>query len=183
MQFYHTTQCHRCRKSWGSVQLASSWSESWPWWGRCSGLACATACSSCCQYPATLHCHWRGVGRHSTGHNQLYVKEMCCTAWGKWWSRQMLTFLNPWNLPDKTAHFRPIVYIEKVFDFFISSHEKWEWKQKCCVYIFVQCICLCYYYSIDQNKPLTIKHLISLRRFVKWILRSAYPFGKGSPGF
>ncbi len=54
-----------------------------------------TACSSSCQYPATSHSHWRGVNQHSTGHNQqpdqLYVKEMCCTAWGKWWSHQILT--------------------------------------------------------------------------------------------
>ncbi len=38
---------------------------------------------------------WRGVDQHSTGHNQqpdqLYAKEMCCTAWGKWWSHQILT--------------------------------------------------------------------------------------------
>ncbi len=54
-----------------------------------------TACSSSCQYPATSHSHWRGVDQHSTGHNQqpdqLYAKEMCCTAWGKWWSHQILT--------------------------------------------------------------------------------------------
>ncbi len=39
--------------------------------------------------------HWRGVDQHYSGHNQqpdqLYVKEMCCTAWGKWWSHQILT--------------------------------------------------------------------------------------------
>ncbi len=49
-----------------------------------------TACSSSCQYPATLHNHWRGEDQHSTVHNQqpdqLFAKEMCCTAWGKWWS-------------------------------------------------------------------------------------------------
>ncbi len=54
----------------------------------CSGSAYTTACSSSCQYPATSHNHWRGVDQHSTGHNQqpdqLYAKEMCCTAWGKW---------------------------------------------------------------------------------------------------
>ncbi len=61
----------------------------------CSGSAYTTACSSSCQYPATSHSHWRGVDQHSTGHNQqpdqLYAKEMCCTAWGKWWSHQILT--------------------------------------------------------------------------------------------
>ncbi len=60
-----------------------------------SGSAYTTACSCSCQYPATSHSHWRGVDKHYTGHNQqpdqLYVKEMCCTAWGKWWSRQILT--------------------------------------------------------------------------------------------
>ncbi len=61
----------------------------------CSGSAYMTACSSSCQYPATSHNHWRGVDQHYTGHNQqpdqLYVKEMCCNAWGKWWSHQILT--------------------------------------------------------------------------------------------
>ncbi len=55
----------------------------------CSGSAYTTACSSSCQYPATSHSHWRGVDQHPTGHNQqpdqLNAKEMCCTAWGKWW--------------------------------------------------------------------------------------------------
>jgi hypothetical protein len=37
----------------------------------CSGSACTTLCSSSCQYTVTLHSHWRGVGQHSTGHNQL----------------------------------------------------------------------------------------------------------------
>ncbi len=54
----------------------------------CSGLVYTTACSSSCQYPATSHSYWRGVDQHYTDHNQqsdqLYVKEMCCTAWGKW---------------------------------------------------------------------------------------------------
>ncbi len=58
----------------------------------CSGSAYKTACSSSCQYPATSHSYWRGVDQHSTGHNQqpdqCYAKEMCCTAWGKWWSHQ-----------------------------------------------------------------------------------------------
>ncbi len=68
----------------------------------CSGSVYTTACSSSCQYPATPHSHWRGVDQHSTGHNQqpdqLYAKEMCCTAWGKWWSHQILTgFRGPPN--------------------------------------------------------------------------------------
>ncbi len=54
-----------------------------------------TVCFSSCQYAATLHSHWRGVDQQSTGHNQqpdqLYAKEMCCTAWGKWWSHKILT--------------------------------------------------------------------------------------------
>ncbi len=62
----------------------------------CSGSAYTTACSNSCQYPATSHSHWRGVDQHSTGHNQqpdqLYAKEMCCTAWGKWWSRTPPTY-------------------------------------------------------------------------------------------
>ena len=48
----------------------------------CSGSTCTTTCSSSRQYPATSHSQWRGVGQHSTGHNQqldqLYAKEMSC---------------------------------------------------------------------------------------------------------
>ncbi len=61
-----------------------------------------------CQYPAPLHSHWRGVDQHSTGHNQqpdqLYAMEMCCTAWGKWWSHQILTgFRSPPPRPPNTV--------------------------------------------------------------------------------
>ncbi len=63
------------------------------------------ACSSSCQYPATSHSHWRGVDQNSTGHNQqhdqLYVKEMCCTALGKWWSHHILTGFRVFNIWDK----------------------------------------------------------------------------------
>ncbi len=61
----------------------------------CSGSVYTTACSTSCQYSATSYSHWRGVDWHSTGHNQqpdqLYVKEKCCTVWGKWWSHHILT--------------------------------------------------------------------------------------------
>ncbi len=66
----------------------------------CSGSAYTTACSSSCQYPAISNRYWRWVDQHSTAHNQqpdqLYAK--CCTAWGKWWSRQILTGF--WTSPD-----------------------------------------------------------------------------------
>ncbi len=65
----------------------------------CPGSAYTTVCSSSCQYPATSHSHWRRVDQHSTGHNQqpdqLYAKEMCCTAWGKWWSPDTDWFSDP----------------------------------------------------------------------------------------
>ncbi len=60
----------------------------------------------------SLHSYWRGVDQHSTGHNQqpdqLYAKEMCCTAWGKWGSHQILTGFRIHLDPQysKTAHFR-----------------------------------------------------------------------------
>ncbi len=61
----------------------------------CLGSAYTTVCSSSCQYPATSHSHWRGVDQHSKGHNQqpnqLYAREMCGAALGKWWSHQILT--------------------------------------------------------------------------------------------
>ena len=61
----------------------------------CPGSTCTTVCSSSHQYPATSHSHWRGVWQYTTGHNQqpdqLYAKEMCCTAWGKWCSLQIMT--------------------------------------------------------------------------------------------
>ena len=48
--------------------------------------------------------HCRGVGQHCTGHNQqpnqLYKKEMCCVAWGKWWSHQKTRYwLILWYTP------------------------------------------------------------------------------------
>jgi hypothetical protein len=46
--------------------------------------------SSSCQYPATSHSHWRGVGQHSTG-QKPDAKEMCHAAWDKWWSHKILT--------------------------------------------------------------------------------------------
>ena len=55
----------------------------------CSECMYTTACSSSQQYQDTSHSVWRGVRQHSTGHNQqpdqLYAKEMCNAAWGKWW--------------------------------------------------------------------------------------------------
>ena len=45
---------------------------------------CLTTCSNSSQYPVTSHSHWKGVGQHSTGHNQqpdqLYAKGdvSCC---------------------------------------------------------------------------------------------------------
>ncbi len=82
-----------------------------------SGSTYTAACSSSCQYPATSHSHWRGVDQHYTGHNQqhdqLYAKEMCCTAWGKWWSHQILTGFwtpPPPPPPPPPAHFRVAFY-------------------------------------------------------------------------
>ncbi len=95
---------------------SSDMSPHWAFLG-CSGSAYTTACSSSCQYPATSHSHWRGVDQHSTGHNQqpdqLYAKEMCCTAWVKCWSHQILTgFRTPPDPPkySKTAQFRVAFY-------------------------------------------------------------------------
>ncbi len=37
---------------------------------------------------------------HNQQPDQLYAKEMCCTAWGKWWSNQILTgFQTPLDPP------------------------------------------------------------------------------------
>ncbi len=86
----------------------------------CSGSAYTTACSSSWQYPTTSHSHWRGVDQHSTGHNQqpdqLYAKEMANGGH---------TFC---------LHIKSLRSLS-------SAHEKWGQKQKCCVYIFVQCNC------------------------------------------
>ncbi len=80
-QFLHGQQTHR------TCHPLSMFGMLW--------ISYTTACSSSCQYPGTSHSHWRGVEQQFTGHNQqpdqLYVKEMCCTAWGKWWSHQILT--------------------------------------------------------------------------------------------
>ncbi len=62
----------------------------------CSGSAYTTACSGSCQYPATSQPLKRsGPTLHNQQPDQLHVKEMCCTAWGKWWSHQILTGLPP----------------------------------------------------------------------------------------
>ncbi len=86
----------------------------WAWLG-CYWSAYMTACSSSCQYPETSHSHWRGVAQHSTAHNQqpdqLFAKEMCCTAWGKWWSRLKTSLYLVWcKMCSKTAHFREAFY-------------------------------------------------------------------------
>jgi len=73
---------------------------------RIDGMLWIGVYDSLFQYPAFPHSHWRGVDQHSTGHNQhpdkLCVKEMCCTAWGKWWSHQILTGFRTPN----SQHFR-----------------------------------------------------------------------------
>ncbi len=78
----------------------------------CSGSAYTTACFSSCQYPATSHSHWREVDQHSTDHNQqpdqLYVKEVCCTAWGKW--RSDTDWFSDPPQYSKTAQFRVAFY-------------------------------------------------------------------------
>ena len=53
-------------------------------------LILQNACSPFC--PETFHSHWRGVGQHSTGHNQLPDQHLCeGEAGGIWWSHQILT--------------------------------------------------------------------------------------------
>lgn len=55
---------------------------------------------------ATLHSHWIGVGQHSIGYNQqldqLFVKEICPIAWGKWWPHQILTNSFRYLLPKNS---------------------------------------------------------------------------------
>ncbi len=39
---------------------------------------------------------WRNILQgHNQQPDQLYAKEVCCTAWGKWWSHQILTGFRP----------------------------------------------------------------------------------------
>lgn len=59
---------------------------------------------------------------------------LCCTAWGKRWSHQILTgFVN--GIWKKLLFW---VY-RKCFRSLSSAHETWE--RKCCVYIFVRFKC------------------------------------------
>ncbi len=46
----------------------------------CSGSAYTTACSSSCQYPATLHSHWRGEDQHYTINNLTNSMWRRCVA-------------------------------------------------------------------------------------------------------
>jgi hypothetical protein len=65
----------------------------------------------------------RGVGQHTAGHNQqlyqLYVKEMCRTAWGKLWSYQILT---DFFYPCPYLFFKDIC--DQQMHIFIPSHVK-----------------------------------------------------------
>ncbi len=80
----------------------------------CSGSTYTTVCSNSCQYPVTSHNHWKGVDQHPTGHNeqpdQLYGKEMCYTARGKWWSHQILFFGKTVRLLAKKETVKTIKY-------------------------------------------------------------------------
>ncbi len=72
----------------------------------------STTITSCCSM--IMH----GQHTHRTCHSlsmfgmlwqpdQLYAKEMCCTAWGKWWSHQILTGTATDPPPPHThTHFR-----------------------------------------------------------------------------
>ncbi len=84
------------------------------WFGIYDSMLLSVFASSC-HYLSTSHSHWRVVDQYFTGHNQqpdqLYAKEMCCTAWGKWWSHQILTgFWTPPPHTKKLQHFRVVFY-------------------------------------------------------------------------
>ena len=87
---------------------------------RCSGSTCVTVYYSSRQHLATLHSHWRGVGQHSTGHNQqpdqLYAKEMCHAAWGKQWSHQILTgfLIHPTGICDQQMHICILSHVKSI---------------------------------------------------------------------
>ncbi len=50
-------------------------------------LDTTTTCSSSCQYPATLHSHWRGVDQHSTINNLINsMRRRCVTPDAVWFS-------------------------------------------------------------------------------------------------
>lgn len=59
----------------------------------CSGSVYTTACSRSCQYPATSHSYWKEEWTNIPQATyqqpeQLNMKEISCSAWGKWWSHQ-----------------------------------------------------------------------------------------------
>jgi len=71
----------------------------------CSGSVYTTVCSSSCQYPTTSQSHWRG---HNQQPDQLYAKEMCCTALREangGHTRYWLVFRPP---RTSVAHFRMV---------------------------------------------------------------------------
>jgi len=56
------------------------------------GIYCTTACYRFCQSSNFGHPFKRcGPSFHRPQPDQLYAKEICCTARDKWWSHQILT--------------------------------------------------------------------------------------------
>lgn len=61
-------------------------------------LRISSLCLCAFKMPHTItNCHYEPL-------DQLYVKETCCTAWGKWWSLQTLFWVPPQYCDQSKAH-------------------------------------------------------------------------------
>ncbi len=67
---------------------------------------------------------------HNQQPDQLYVKEMCCTAWGIWWPHQIL---NGFRTPQysKTTHFRVAFYCGQPKAHLCNNHAVYSLSAQC----------------------------------------------------
>jgi len=89
---------------------------------------------------------WRAVDQHPTGHNQqpdqLSANEVCCTAWGKWWSNCLV--FGPHSLS--------------------WAHEKGGQKE-CFFFFFIQCNIRSLSRSSSHTSPQSLSQSLSVSSF------------------
>ncbi len=91
--------------------------------------------------PANIQQLRTAIEEEWTNIPQATINNLINSMWRRWqmvvtpdtdWFSRIFFFIFERN--------RPFVYIEKVLDLWVPLMKKWGQKQKCCVYIFVQCM-------------------------------------------
>ncbi len=99
-------------------------------WGPllCHSSTTVTSCCSMIMHgpmlQGSVHNSWKLKTSHQQP-DQLYVKEMCCTAWGKWWSHQIPTgFRTPLDHPNTVKlHKNKSVALFNLFSVFLNVNQ------------------------------------------------------------